>query len=46
VKARRIGAYRSQTAGLLVGGRRVDDPATLPVEERYWRLPPLRRRRA
>jgi LmbE family N-acetylglucosaminyl deacetylase len=40
-KARRIGAYRSQTAGLLVDGRRVDDPATLPAEERYWRLPPL-----
>jgi LmbE family N-acetylglucosaminyl deacetylase len=42
VKAQRIGAYRSQTAGLLVEGRRVDDPAALPAEERYWRLPPLR----
>jgi LmbE family N-acetylglucosaminyl deacetylase len=46
VKARRIGAYRSQTAGLLVDGRRVDDPAALPAEERYWRLPALPRRRA
>jgi LmbE family N-acetylglucosaminyl deacetylase len=41
VKARKIRAYRSQTAGLLVEGRRVDDPAALPAGERYWRLPPL-----
>jgi LmbE family N-acetylglucosaminyl deacetylase len=45
-KARSIGAYRSQTAALVVEGRRVDDPAALPAEERYWRLPPVVRRRA
>jgi hypothetical protein len=41
-KARRIAAYRSQAAALLIAGRRVDDPAALPAAERYWRLPPLR----
>lgn len=46
VKARRIAAYRSQTAALRVAGRRVDDPAALPAQERYWRLPPSPRRRA
>jgi LmbE family N-acetylglucosaminyl deacetylase len=45
-KARRIRAYRSQTAALRVEGRRVVDPDALPAEERYWRLPPLPGRQA
>ena len=43
MKARRIRAYRSQAAALLVEGRRVDDPDALPAQERYWRLPPVGR---
>ena len=42
VKARRIGAYRSQAAALSLDGRRVDDPDALPAAERYWRLMALR----
>jgi hypothetical protein len=37
-KARRLRAYSSQIPQLTWRGRRLDDPASLPSRERYWRL--------
>jgi hypothetical protein len=39
-KARRIACYTSQLAFLSLDGRRLDDAASLPPTERYWRLAP------
>jgi LmbE family N-acetylglucosaminyl deacetylase len=37
-KARRIAAYASQVAEISPSHGRLDDPQTLPAEERYWLL--------
>jgi hypothetical protein len=41
-KAARIGAYASQLPQLVPDGTRLDDPASLPSDERYWWLRPSR----
>jgi hypothetical protein len=41
-KAARIAVYASQTPHMYAEGGRIDDPAVLPAEERYWWLPPGR----
>jgi hypothetical protein len=40
LKASRLAAYASQLPHLAVGGRRLDQPESLPRRERYWVLPP------
>jgi LmbE family N-acetylglucosaminyl deacetylase len=39
-KAARIAAYGRQVPHFMDDGTRLDDPASLPGEERYWRLAP------
>ena len=41
-KAARIAAYSTQIARLSPADGRLDEPATLPPEERYWVLRPSR----